>query len=83
MGIFLFCFYREEYFAFNRTVRAPDFLIRKDGTEIALEAVTINRTDNSREAILSDAKNPLSEEQIAAKLKDEMPFKYANTLNKK
>jgi hypothetical protein len=81
--LFLFCFCREEEFHFNKTKDAPDFLIEKFGVEIAIEAVTISRNDNSRGAILEDAKNPLSESDIKGKLENEMQLKYANALTSK
>ncbi len=81
--LYLFCFCREEYFSFNRNSHAPDFMIEKEGTEIAVEALTINRIENTREAILK-AESPLfTKAEIDKKMENEMPLKYANVLTKK
>lgn len=81
--LYLFCFCREEYFSFNRNSFAPDFLVEKEGSEIAIEAVTINRTEKTREALLKAETAPFTPEQIDEKLKNEVPLKYANALVKK
>ena len=80
--LYLFCLCREEYFQFNRNSYAPDFMVEKEGTEIAIEAVTINRSINTREAIVQDS-TPSNREEIEKKLQYEMPAKYANALVKK
>lgn len=80
--LFLFCFCREEYFSFSRNLHAPDFIIEKLGHSIALEAVIINRSVLTREAILQDSK-PSTQQEIDEKMKFEMPMKYANALAKK
>lgn len=81
--LYLFCFCREEYFSFKRDSYAPDFMIEKEGIEIALEAVIINRIEKTREGILNATRSPLSPEEIDEKLKNEVPLKYASALTSK
>lgn len=81
--LYLFCFCREEFFSFKRDSYAPDFMIEKEGTEIAIEAVIINRIEKTREGILNAATNELSPESIDEKLKNEVPLKYASALTSK
>ncbi|OMP74564.1 glycosaminoglycan attachment site [[Flexibacter] sp. ATCC 35208] len=80
--IYLYCFCREEYFSFKKGSHAPDLIIEKMGVEIAIEAVTINPTENTREALLNISR-PFTQAEVEEKLKNEMPIKYATVLTKK
>lgn len=41
--LYLWCYFREEDFEFDTTHNAPDFMLKKDGEEVAIEAVHIKR----------------------------------------
>lgn len=71
--LFLFCFFREQYFSFKRNNYAPDYIIEKFNKEIAVEAVTVSRkTDIKDETI--------SVEEIQRKLENEVPLLFGNAL---
>jgi hypothetical protein len=81
--IYLFCFFRELYFSFNRNSYSPDFMIEKLGIEIAVEAVILSRVDNSREAILNQGENSLTTANIEERLKNDVPIRFASSLTAK
>ncbi len=71
--LFLFCFFREQFFSFKRNFNAPDYMIEKFNQEIAVEAVIISRkTDLKGE--------PKSPEEIQKKLDNETPLLFGNAL---
>lgn len=79
--LYLFCFCREEMFSFKRVSNIPDFLIEKLGQEIAIEAVTVGRTEESPlNELERGLENLLSKERIEEKLKDEMPLKFGSSI---
>ncbi|UOE42208.1 hypothetical protein MTP09_06105 [Chryseobacterium suipulveris] len=71
--LFLFCFFREQFFSFKRNNYAPDFIVEKFNQEIAVEAVIISRkTDIESE--------PQKIEQIQEKLNNETPLLFSSAL---
>lgn len=72
--LFLFCFFREQFFSFKRNYEAPDYMIEKFNYEIAVEAVIV-----SRKTELNDYKQK-ELEQIQEKLENEMPLLYGSAL---
>lgn len=73
--LYLFCFFREQYFSFERTHEAPDYIVKKLAYKIAVEAVIV-----SRKTPIKDELVPKSQVEIAEKLKNEMPLLFGNAL---
>lgn len=72
--LFLFCFFREQFFSFKRNFNAPDYMIEKFNLEIAVEAVIVSRKTEIGETI------PKSPEEIQEKLNNEVPLLFGSAL---
>jgi hypothetical protein len=72
--LFLFCFFREQFFSFKRNFNAPDYMIEKLNHEIAVEAVIVSRKTELGETITK------SLEEIQEKLNNEVPLLFGNAL---
>ncbi len=72
--LFLFCFFREQFFSFKRNYNAPDYMIEKLNHEIAVEAVIVSRKTDLKSV------KPQSPEVIEEKLKNEVPLLYGSAL---
>ena len=76
--LYLWCYFREEDFEFDTTHDAPDFMLKKFGKEVAVEAVHIKRTQGlDEEMILMDFQTVLE------KLRNEMPVMFGSPLYSK
>lgn len=71
--LFLFCFFREQFFSFKRNFNAPDYMVEKFNQEIAVEAVIVSR----KTEIESE---PKCSEEIQKKLDNETPLLFGNAL---
>ena len=71
--LFLFCFFREQFFSFKRNYNAPDYMVEKFNEEIAVEAVIVSR----KTELESKAKN---DKEIQEKLKNDVPLLFGNAL---
>lgn len=71
--LFLFCFFREQFFSFKRNYNAPDYMVEKFNQEIAVEAVIVSR----KTEIESELKSP---QEIQEKLDNETPLLFGNAL---
>lgn len=72
--LYLFCFFREQFFSFKRNYNAPDYLIEKRNKEIAIEAVIVSRKSELDNLELK------SDKEINKLLKNETPLLFANAL---
>ncbi|WP_372641501.1 hypothetical protein [Ancylomarina sp.] len=72
--LYLFCFFREQFFSFKRNYNAPDYMIEKLNKEIAVEAVIVSRKTDL------DIAEPKSQKEIENKLKNEIPLLYGSAL---
>jgi len=72
--LFLFCFFREQYFSFKRNFNAPDYIIEKLNYKIAVEAVIVSRKKG-----LGDGAS-LNSKEIQARLNNEVPLLFSNAL---
>lgn len=72
--LFLFCFFREQFFSFKRNFEAPDYMIEKFGQTIAVEAVIVSR---KTELEKFEAKN---EKEIENSLANEVPLLFGSAL---
>lgn len=74
--LFLFCFFREQFFSFKRNFYAPDYMIEKFNQEIAVEAVIVSRKTDFENELLSS-------EEIQKKLENETPLLFGSALASK
>lgn len=72
--LFLFCFFREQFFSFKRNYSAPDYIIEKFGQIIAVEAVIVSRKTEL------DKYEPKSEKEIEGSLENEVPLLFGSAL---
>jgi len=77
--LYLFAYLTEESFDLDRTHNAPDFLVAKGDRKIAIEAVTVQATQNKKEttSILKD------NEQNIVRSRDYMSIKFGSALYSK
>jgi hypothetical protein len=73
--LYLFCFFREQYFHFERNYEAPDFIVEKLTHKIAVEAVIVGR-----KTPLSIDHNYKTQAEIDDILKNEMPLMFGSAL---
>jgi transposase-like protein len=73
--LYLFCFFREQFFSFKRNHEAPDYLIEKLNYEIAVEAVIVSRKNE----ITKDLK-PKNEEEIKRLIENDTPLLFGSAL---
>ncbi len=76
--LYLWCYFREEGFEFDTTHDAPDFMLKKNGEEVAVEAVHIKRTQS-----LDDEMAQMDLKTIMEKLRNEIPVMYGSSLYSK
>ncbi len=72
--LYLYCFFREQFFSFKRNYNAPDYMIEKLNEEIAVEAVIISRKTSLEET------EPKNQNEIEEKLKNEIPLLYGSAI---
>lgn len=72
--LFLFCFFREQFFSFERKHESPDFIVEKLNEKIAIEAVIVSR----KTAI--DKHTHKTKEEIDKLLLNEMPLMFGSAL---
>jgi hypothetical protein len=72
--LFLFCFFREQFFLFERNHESPDFIVEKFTQKIAIEAVIVSR----KTAI--DNYTHKTKEEIDKLLLNEMPLMFGSAL---
>lgn len=77
--IYLFCLLNEENFDIIREHDSPDFIISKYGTEIALEAVIVDRKEDNPPKYFTQLKEKLPEE-IEKEISNDMPLRFGSPL---
>lgn len=73
--LYLWCYFREEDFEFDTSHDAPDFMLRKFGEEVAVEAVHTKRTQGIGEEL-----SEMDLETMQDKLRNEIPLMFGSTL---
>ena len=71
--LYLWCYFREEDFEFDTTHDAPDFMLKKCGEEIAVEAVHVKRTQG-----LDEEMAQMEFQTVLEKLRNEMPVRFGS-----
>lgn len=78
--LYLNTYLNEEQFFFDREYNAPDFIVRKSGKKVAIEAVIVGRkSDNPVTAFQVEPKY-LHPSDIKEKNENEMPIKFGSPL---
>lgn len=72
--LFLFCFFREQFFSFKRNFEAPDYMIEKFEQTIAVEAVIVSRKTELEKF------EPKNEKEIEKSLAIEVPLLFGSAL---
>lgn len=72
--LFLFCFFREQFFSFKRNFEAPDYMIEKFGQTIAVEAVIVSRKTELEKF------EPKNKKEIENSLANEVPLLFGSAL---
>ncbi|AET90391.1 hypothetical protein BYI23_A025530 [Burkholderia sp. YI23] len=79
--LYLFAYFKEAGFHFDRNMHAPDFVVGRYGQKVAVEAVTVNP---SNAEVVQRGKvagwNPRESDDIANRLRSYMPLKFGSTL---
>lgn len=73
--LYLFCFFKEQYFYFNREYEAPDYIVEKYGERIAVEAVIISRKNSD-----FHPKSPKTFQEMNEMLEHEIPLMVSNAI---
>jgi hypothetical protein len=82
--LYLYAYFKEEQLGMDREYHAPDFMLGKYGEKVAIEAVTINPTDNQIPSQHPDGElNLRTEEEIRQLLKNHVPIKFSGALTAK
>lgn len=76
--LYLWCYFREENFEFDTKHNAPDFMLKKCGEEIAVEAVHVKRTQG-----LDEEMAQMEFQTVLEKLRNEMPVMFGSPLYSK
>ncbi|GAA0884568.1 hypothetical protein GCM10009120_31660 [Sphingobacterium siyangense subsp. cladoniae] len=76
--LYLYCFFREQLFSFNRNHEAPDYLVEKGDAKIAVEAVVISRKNTD-----FGPKIPKTSEEMNKLLINEIPIMVSNVIYSK
>ncbi|AJY40791.1 hypothetical protein BW21_1270 [Burkholderia humptydooensis] len=82
--LYLFAYFKEAGFHFDRDMHAPDFVLGRYGQKVAVEAVTVNPSDTE---VLrrkdQPAWQPRDQADIEQRLLAYMPLKFGSTLHSK
>lgn len=82
--LYLYAYLKEERLHFDRDYHAPDYMVRKYGEKVAIEAVTINPSGKMPPLERPDS-GPIvrSQEEIGRLLESQIPIKFASALTGK
>jgi hypothetical protein len=82
--LYLYAYFKEEQLFLDREYHAPDFMIGKYGQKVAIEAVTINPTENQKPPLRSEGDLYFrTDEEIKELLKNHVPIKFSGALTGK
>lgn len=80
--LYLFAYFNEESLLIERPKPAPDFIVSRGELKVAVEAVTVNRTQSLVEGNEATA-GEMSPEKVVELSKDFMPIKFGSPLYSK
>lgn len=73
--LYLYCFFREQLFSFNRNYEAPDYMVEKDEFKIAVEAVIVSRKNSD-----FGPRQPKSPKEMDKLLEHEVPIMVSSAI---
>lgn len=81
--LYLFAYLREEHFWMDRKYHAPDYMVKKYGKTVCIEAVTVNPSANNIDKELERNFEPKDPHELMEKLENYMPIKFGSSLYSK
>jgi hypothetical protein len=82
--LYIYAYLKEERLHFDRNYHAPDYVVEKYGEKVAIEAVTINPSDNAKPLTKPDGELFFrTQEEINKLLANQVPIKFGSTLTGK
>lgn len=80
--LYLFAYFHYSGYEISRKYERPDFIIKKDGIEVAIEATTVNPTisSNDKKKLLKESYDKQEKENLIDKLQNELPIKFGGPL---
>lgn len=81
--LYLNTYFNEEQLFFDREYNAPDFVVKKYGIQVAVEAVIVGRKNDNPVSLFRPEPKLLHPSEIFEKHKDEMPIKFGSPLYSK
>lgn len=78
--LYLFAYFSKSGFVFEESFNRPDFIVKKNGIRIAIEATTTNPTEG---VIESEQDTLYTNEELSLKLNHELPIKFGSSLYSK
>ena len=78
--LYLNTYLNEEQLFFDREHHAPDFIVKKYGKQVAIEAVIVGRKSDNPPSLFQGEPKLLHPSEIEEKHKDEMPIKFGSPL---
>lgn len=73
--LYLYCFFREQCFYFHRNHEAPDYIVEKEESKIAIEAVIVSRKNKE-----FGPKKLKTSEEMTKQLENEIPLMVSNAI---
>lgn len=79
--LYLDSYFTEEALFINRDYDRPDFLVKKYGESVAIEAVIVGRRKDKPVSLLKTAnQSPTSDEELLQRLEHEIPIRFGSPL---
>ena len=78
--LYLNAYLVEEELFFDREHYAPDFIVKKFGKTVAIEAVIVGRKEAVTDETINQPIEPMPPEELIKKTMDEMPIKFGSPL---
>lgn len=78
--LYLNAYLVEEELFFDREHYAPDFIVKKFGKTVAIEAVIVGRKEAVTDETINQPIEPMPPEELLKKTMDEMPIKFGSPL---
>lgn len=81
--LYLNTYLNEEQLFFDRNYHAPDFIVKKHGKQVAIEAVIVGRHKDNPPSLFKSWPKLLHPNEITEKNNDELPIKFGSPLYSK
>ena len=78
--LYLFSYLTEEGFSLKRKYARPDYMVRKDEKDVAIEAVIVGRKKENPPKYIDIEGNRKTQHEIEKELENEMPIRFGSPL---